>query len=169
MNLRPWFEWVDTFPTSIAMRESLYAYPGLMTAHVVTLVMFGGLVVMMDLRLLGVAHRDTPFSEVQSRLFPWQMLGAALSFTTGILLFYSQPLRYYGKLLYWLKMGLLVLALLNAMLFHFTTYRSIDKWDNANPPLAAKIAGVLSLGMWACIVVFGRLTAYDWLTFDPGY
>ena len=44
------------------MRESLYAYPGLMTAHVVTLVMFGGLVVMMDLRLVGVAYRDTPFS-----------------------------------------------------------------------------------------------------------
>ena len=22
MNLRPWFEWIDTFPSSIAMRES---------------------------------------------------------------------------------------------------------------------------------------------------
>lgn len=164
--IRSLFEWADALPSSILMRESLYAFPGLLTAHVVTLVMFAGLVAMMDLRLLGIAYRTTPFSEVQSRLFPWQMAAGALTVVAGTLLFYSQPLRYYGKVLYWVKMGLIVLALLNAMLFHFTTYRSIDKWDTASPPTGAKVAGVASLVMWGCIVVTGRLTAYDWLTFE---
>ena len=166
MSLRTLFEWVDAFPSSIAMRESLYAFPVLLTIHLISLAMFAGLVVMMDLRLLGVAYRGTPFSEVQARLFPWQMVGMAVTSLAGLLLFYSQPMRYFGKLLYWIKMGLIVLAGVNAMLFHFTTYRSIAKWDPTSPPLGAKVAGVLSLAMWACIVAFGRLTAYDWWTYE---
>ena len=166
MSLRTLFEWVDAFPSSIAMRESIFAFPVLLTVHVVSLVMFAGLVMMMDLRLLGAAYRGTPFSEVQARLFPWQMVGMVVTSLAGLLLFYSQPMRYFGKLLYWIKMGLIVLAGVNAMLFHFTTYRSIAKWDTTSPPLGAKVAGVLSLAMWACIVAFGRLTAYEWLTFE---
>ena len=167
MNLRSLFEWMDALPSSIALRESLYGYPALLTAHVVTLAMFAGLVAMMDLRLLGVAYRTTPFSEVQKRLFPWQMVGMTLSFITGLLLFYSQPLRYYPKLYYWMKMALIVVAGVNAMLFHFTTYRSVVAWDTGlRPPVKARVAAVLSLALWACIVVFGRLTAYDWLTLE---
>ena len=168
MSLRALFEWVDAFPSSIAMRESIFAFPVLLTVHLVSLVMFAGLVMMMDLRLLGAAYRGTPFSEVQVRLFPWQMVSMVVTSIAGLLLFYSQPMRYFGKLLYWIKMGLIVLAGVNAMLFHFTTYRSIAKWDTTSPPLGAKVAGVLSLAMWACIVAFGRLTAYDydWATFE---
>ena len=166
MSLRPLFEWVHAFPSSIAMRESLYAFPVLLTLHLISLAMFAGLVVMMDLRLLGVAYRGTPFSEVQRRLFPWQMVGMVVTSIAGLLLFYAQPMRYFGKVLYWIKMALIVLAGVNALLFHFTTYRSIAKWDTAGPPLGAKVAGVLSLAMWAGIVSFGRLTAYDWWTYE---
>jgi hypothetical protein len=166
MSLRPLFEWVHAFPSSIAMRESLYAFPVLLTLHLVSLAMFAGLVVMMDLRLLGVAYRGTPFSEVQRRLFPWQMVGMVVTSIAGLLLFYMQPMRYFGKVLYWIKIALIVLAGVNALLFHFTTYRSIAKWDTAGPPLGAKVAGVLSLAMWAGIVSFGRLTAYDWWTYE---
>ena len=166
MSLRSWFEWVDAFPSSIAMRESLYAFPVLLTIHVISLAMFAGLVVMMDLRLLGVAYRGTPFSEVQARLFPWQMVGMVVTSLAGLLLFYAQPMRYFGRVLYWIKMALMVLAGVNALLFHLTTYRSVAKWDTAGPPLGAKVAGGLSLALWAGIVAFGRLTAYDWWTFE---
>jgi len=166
MSLRPLFEWVDAFPSSIAMREHLYAFPVLLTIHLISLAMFAGLVVMMDLRLLGVAYRGTPFSEVQARLFPWQMVGFLVTSLAGLLLFYAQPMRYFGRVLYWIKIGLMVLALVNALLFHFTTYRSVAKWDTAGPPRGAKVAGVLSLALWAGIVTFGRLTAYDWWVFE---
>jgi len=166
MSFRTLFEWVDAFPSSIAMRESLYAFPVLLTLHLISLVMFAGLVVMMDLRLLGVAYRGTPFSEVQAKLFPWQMVGMVVTSIAGLLLFYSQPMRYFGKVLYWIKMALIVLAGVNALLFHFTTYRSIAKWDTAGPPLGAKVAGGLSLAMWAGIVASGRLTAYNWWTYE---
>ena len=166
MSLRNLFEWVDAFPSSIAMRESLYAFPVLLTIHLISLAMFAGLVVMMDLRLVGLAYRGIPFSEVQARLFPWQMVGMGVTSLAGLLLLYSQPMRYFGKVLYWIKVALLALAGVNVLLFHFITYRTIDKWDMTNPPVAAKVAGGLSVALWACIVAFGRLTAYNWWTYE---
>jgi len=166
MSPRNLFEWVDAFPSSIAMRESLYAFPVLLTIHLISLAMFAGLVVMMDLRLVGLAYRGTPFSEVQARLFPWQMVGMGVTSLAGLLLLYMQPMRYFGKVLYWIKIVLMVLAIANALLFHFTTYRSVAKWDTSGPPLGAKLAGGLSLVLWAGIVAFGRLTAYAWWTYE---
>ncbi|MDH3205843.1 MAG: hypothetical protein OEO79_04485 [Gemmatimonadota bacterium] len=166
MSLRSLFEWMDALPSSIALRESLYAFPVLLTIHVVSLVMFAGLVVMMDLRLVGLAYRSTRFSQIQARLFPWQMVGMVFTTLTGLLLFYMQPMRYFGKVYYWLKLALIMLAGLNAIVFHLTTYRSVDQWDTTGPPFKAKVAGVLSIAMWACIVAFGRFAAYDWLTFE---
>ena len=166
MSLRPLFEWVDAFPSSIALRESLYAFPVALTVHLVSLAMFAGLVVMMDLRLVGVAYRGTPFSEMQRRLFPWQMVAMVVTSVAGLLLFYAQPMRYFGKVIYWIKIALIVLATVNVLLFHFVTYRSIDKWDLTNQPVTAKVAGWLSLALWAGVVATGRLTAYEWWTFD---
>jgi hypothetical protein len=95
------------------------------------------------------------------------MITMVLSSITGLLLFYAQPLRYYGKVFFWMKMVFLVLAGVNAMTFHFTTYRSVAKWDrDAVLPLGARLAGVFSLALWAGVVMTGRLASYNWLTYD---
>jgi hypothetical protein len=164
MSPKPWFEWVDTFPTSIAIRESYPIYTFLLTTHVLSLCIFAGLVVMMDLRLIGVGHRGVPVTQIQKRLFPWQMLGLLVSGITGLVLLYGQPMRYYGKIFFWIKMSLFVLAGINAMAFHLTTYRSVGSWDvSLKTPQAARVAGVLSLVLWAGVILFGRITAYNWL------
>lgn len=167
MTLLSWFEWVDAFPTSIAIRESIYGYPYLLTAHAVSMALFAGLIVMMDLRLLGFAYRRTPLSQVQQRLFPWQMSTMVLASLTGLVLLYGQPMRYYGKAFFWIKMALMVAAGVNALAFHRTTYRSVAAWDSdAVAPLGARVAGAFSLVLWAGVVAFGRLTAYNWFTYQ---
>jgi hypothetical protein len=165
--IRSWFEWVEAFPTSTAIRESLNGYPILLTSHVVSMCLFLGLVIMMDVRLAGLGFRQTRFSELQKRLFPWQMVGLVITSLSGFLLFYGQPMRYYPKALFWLKMVLMVLAAVNALYFHLTTYRSVARWDTDFVlPRGAKLAGVFSLVLWAGVVVFGRLTAYNWFTYE---
>jgi hypothetical protein len=164
-SLRSLFEWVDAFPSAIALRESDYGYPYLLAGHVVGMLFFAGLIVMMDLRLAGLAHTDTRVSQVQKGLFPWQMISLALAVITGGLLLYSQPLRYWGKGFFWMKMAAMGLAGVNALVFHLTMYRSVARWDSdAVPPFRARVAGIVSIVLWALVVVFGRLTAYDWLT-----
>ncbi|HEY7449340.1 MAG TPA: DUF6644 family protein [Vicinamibacterales bacterium] len=163
--LRSLFEWVDTFPTSIALRESQFVYPYILTAHVVGMCIFAGLICMMDLRLLGVGNLRTPFSQVQRRLFPWQMAGLAVSAVTGLLLVYGQPMRFYSNFFFWIKTLMMVLAGVNALAFHRTTYHSVASWDSdAAIPFGAKLAGALGLALWAGVVVSGRLIAYNWFS-----
>ena len=166
--IRSLFEWLEALPTSTALRESLNGFPIILTSHVVGMCLFLGLIIMMDLRLAGIGLRQTPFSEVQRRLFPWQVFGLVVTSVTGFLLFYSQPMRYYGKLLFWIKLALMALAGVNTLYFHMTTYRSVNRWDrDVVLPFGAKFAGVMSLILWAGVVIFGRLTAYNWFTYEP--
>jgi hypothetical protein len=37
---------------------------------------------------------------------------------------------------------------------------------NAVPPRRARVAGALSLALWTCIVVSGRMIAYNWFDCD---
>ncbi len=164
---RHWFEWLDAFPSSLALRESIYGFPILLTVHLIGLAVFSGLIVMMDLRLAGFGNLGSAVTQIQKRLFTWQMGALVVTSITGLLLLYSQPMRYYGKVLFWVKMGLMAFAGLNALVFHLTTYRSVNEWDNAaRGPFGARLAGVMSLILWAGVIIFGRLTAYEWLTYE---
>ena len=93
MGPRSVFEWLEAMPSSLALRESIYAYPVMLTSHVVSMCIIAGLLIMMDLRLTGVGNLKTSVSGIQNRLFPWQMLGLATSALSGGLLFYAQPMR----------------------------------------------------------------------------
>jgi hypothetical protein len=104
-------------------------------------------------------------SQIQKRLFPWQLVGAIVMSISGLVLFYAQPVLYWGKGFFWAKMIVMPLAVVNLLVFHFTTYRSVDAWDtDASPPFSAKLAGLLSIVLWVVVLVFGRLVAYDWWT-----
>lgn len=161
--LRTLFEWVDTFPSSIYIREDLTLFPLLLTIHVVGMCIFAGLVIMMDLRLLGVGNLRTPFTQIQRRLFPWQAVGMAVSATTGLILVYGQPMRYYTNVFWWSKVMMMVLASVNLLAFHFGTYESVYKWDSDTKiPSGARLAAAISLVLWAVVIMSGRLMAYNW-------
>ncbi len=164
--LRGWFEWVDALPASIAIRESLYGYTYLLTIHAVGMALFAGLIAMMDLRLVGIAFKRTRVTDIQRRLFPWQMITLVAVTITGALLLFGQPLRYWGKVFFWAKLTLMALAGVNAVIFHYTTYRSVGQWDSDRViPFGGRMAGAISLLLWAGVVILGRLTAYDWMTY----
>lgn len=101
MFLRSMFEWLDiNLPGSVSLRESTSAFAYLLTAHVLSICLFAGLIIMMDLRLAGIGNRRTSFSELQKTLFPWQMAGMALAALTGFLLFYQDVRPSRGSHLY---------------------------------------------------------------------
>jgi hypothetical protein len=159
--LRNLFMWVSEFESSIALRESQYVMPWVFVFHVVGLALFAGTILMMDLRLLGIGYMQTPFSYVQRRLFPWQMGGMALMAATGLALVYGNPMNYATNIIFWVKMLAMGLAGLNALAFHFITEYTLVDWDAGGvPPLGAKLAGGLSILLWANVIVSGRLIPY---------
>jgi hypothetical protein len=155
-------EWLGNTSWSIALHESRYAFLVVLTIHVLTLSVFVGTALMIDLRLLGVTMMRVPASQVIRRLAPWSAAGLILMMTSGALLFYAAPLARYQNIFFRMKMAALLLALLNAWLFHRTVYRRIADWDrDAVPPRYARVAGVLSLVLWVVIITAGRMMAYQ--------
>jgi hypothetical protein len=60
-------------------------------------------------------------------------------------------------------MMMMFLAMVNALAFHQSTYHSVVTWDaKGRPPWGARLSGVLSICLWAGVVVSGRMIAYNW-------
>jgi len=163
MALRSLFVAVSEMENSIALRESQYVFPWVFVVHVISMCLFAGTILMMDLRLLGVGHMQTPFSQVQRRLFPWQIAGMVLSTISGLMLVFGNPMNYFANIIFWTKMVAMGIAGVNALAFHFITEYSLVDWDaNVTPPFGAKLAGGLSILLWANVILAGRLIPYNW-------
>ena len=62
---------------------------------------------------------------------------------------------------------MLILAGLNVWLFHSRVERRVADWDlTPATPAAARVAAIVSLILWAGIVVAGRMIAYNWFDCD---
>ena len=167
MSLLPFCRWLAETPGSIALHESLYVYPLVESTHVLTLCVFVGLAAVLDLRLLGYAFRGVPMTQLQKRFGPWIVGSFVVMVVTGALLFYAIPVRSYQNIFFRIKVVMLMLAGVNALVFHATVDRQMAVWDlSAVPPLAARRAGAISLLLWTIIIVCGRMIAYHW--FDCG-
>jgi hypothetical protein len=143
-----------SFPTNI--RESAWLFPTIETVHVFALVLVVGSIMTVDLRLLGLANRDRPFTHVAGEMLPWTWTAFAVAAVAGLLMFSSKALTYYGNIPFRLKMLCLVLAGINMLVFHGIGTRHLKMWDNIGPPRAAKFAGGASLLLWTIIVGAGR-------------
>jgi hypothetical protein len=157
------FEWLAQTRASVAMAESVWAFPIVESVHVLTLCLFLGMATMLDFRLLGLIMRDVPVSEVMKRLMPWITAGFTVMVISGLLTFLNAPVRYADNIFFRIKITALVLCGLNAWTFHSGIWLKITDWNNDTlPPFRARLAGILSLVLWACIVVAGRMIAYNW-------
>ena len=167
MSLLRFCEWLAATPGSIALHESRYMFLIVLSVHVLTLCLLVGTAVMLDLRLLGLTLQRVPASEVMARLGPWTAAGFLVMISSGALLFYSAPVLKYQNLFFRLKMVTLVLAVMNAWVFHRTVYRKVADWDlDLVPPRQARWAAGLSLVLWAILITLGRMIPYQAYWFD---
>lgn len=153
-----WARWLDNTAWSTSIHESFYLYNWIETTHVLSLTLSLGLLFLIDFRLLGLV-----FADVDARLFAerlrWPMwIGFVIMFVTGILLFYAVPVRTAQSLWFRLKLLLLLLAALNALLFHWQLARLEDE---SFPP-GLRSGALASIILWLGVVLCGRLIAYDW-------
>jgi len=158
----PFFEWLGHTSWSVALHESRYVFLLVLMIHVLTLSVFVGTAVMVDLRLLGKTMTHVPVSQVVARLLPWSDAGFLVMVATGTLLFYAAPLARYENVFFRLKMAALVIAVVNVWLFRRTIHHRVGEWDlDAVPPRRVRIVGALSLALLAIVITAGRMMAYQ--------
>lgn len=152
-------QWVNTSGATYPIIESL---------HVIAVALVFGTILVVDLRLLGVASGNRPFTRVAHDLLRFTWGGFVLAVATGSLLFLPNASSIAVNVNFQVKMILLLLAGLNMFIFEFVSARNVAVWDTTSPPPnSARIAGLLSIGLWASVIVFGRLIGFTPVADDP--
>jgi hypothetical protein len=143
------------------IRESGYTYPMILSTHLATIAVFGGMILMTDFRILGWAMREVPVSEVYGQLRRWKQIGFVIMVTMGLLLATSEMDKYYGNPYFQMKICLLLLVAVHAIVFRKSVYGDTEALDRApQMPTVARVAAISSLVLWIGIASCGRWIAY---------
>jgi hypothetical protein len=162
MNLHDLALRIQDSALSTALRESQYAFPLIEAAHLLGLALSFGLILLTDLRLTGLLLRQMPLAELLQQL-RWTIFGGfALTFVTGGLLFWAEAETLYSNLPFWLKVGCMVVACINALVFELRWggHRAAQWASGPVLPAGASRAGWISLVFWSLAAVFGRSIPY---------
>ncbi len=128
------------------IRVSAYAYPVILSLHMVALAFFGGMILVTDLRLLGLGMRSYSVSEVVNGLRAPKRFGFLIDFASGVLMFGSKAGQYSYNPWFWTKIALLALIAVNYLIFRRGVYKNVAELDRAPQiPGQAKLAAGLSL------------------------
>ena len=143
------------------IRESALVYPITMATHLACIAVFGGMILMTNMRLLGWAMTSHSITDVVDGLRIWKRIGFVIMITAGLLLGSSEADKYYPNGYFWTKLALVVLAAVHPLVFRSSVYHNTEALDRAPAiPGVAKLAAATSTLLWVTIVCMGRLIAY---------
>jgi len=160
MSIPSALDWIESTDLSTAIREGALPYPIIGGIHLLAIALFGGMVLVTDLRLLGWAMRRRKVSDIVGQLQMWKWAGFVVVVSTGLLLAWAEPIKLYRSPAFWVKMALLALVGVHALVFRARVYGNTARLDLAETT-EAKLAASLSLLLWTGLIVSGRLIAYD--------
>src|ERR1700677_4616380 len=103
MHFVSFLHWLGNTQFSNMIRGSVWAEPIIETIHVLTLTLFIGFAVLLDLRLLGVLLVRRRMSEVLGQLTPWLAVGYSIMIASGVLLFCGDPVSFYSTAFFKIK------------------------------------------------------------------
>jgi hypothetical protein len=136
--------WIGTHP---------WAYPALEVMHIAGIALLVGNLVLFELRVWGAAP-ELPVAALARLALALALAGFGLIAASGLLMFASQPAELLASRTFVIKMGLVLLAGLNAAAFH--ARGGVQRLD-----AVARAQTVLSLGLWLAVMICGRWIAYE--------
>ncbi len=158
MNLLPVFEWLEASWLGNAVRQSLWLFPVIEAFHLVAFAVLGGVVLITDLRLLGLAMRSQPTAHIARETRPWFLGSLLVILVSGILLFLSEAIKCYYSFPFKVKITCLVLAIIFTWTFHRRVAAADEK---ALGPIKGRVAAVISLALWGAVAWGGRWIGFS--------
>jgi hypothetical protein len=144
-----------------AVRESETLCPLVEFVHVLAASMVVGSILVVDLRMIGLAWMSRPYSRVAADVLPFTWSAFFVAVIAGSLLFASNATGFIHNPYFLAKMSLLVVAGINMLAFHFVTSRNVAAWDDAQrTPFTVRFAGALSIALWVGVIAGGRWTGF---------
>ena len=127
--------------------------PIVQTFHLLGIAVIMSSVVLLDLRILGLALPSQDVQELTRRVMPWVWWTLPVMLLSGSMFVFARPRRYFTNPIFGLKFALLVPAIALAAVLHFVSVRKPDSWST-------KVIAALSLLLWVGVVLAGRWIAY---------
>ncbi len=154
--------WLQSTDASLVIQMVTWIIPLTQSIHIITIGIVFVSILILALRVFGVARADEPFEAVASRFTPYIGYGLIVMASTGTILVVGEPLREFGTLSFWLKMGLLIVAVASGIVF-LKSLRSAQRASDLQGkfPRSAKSVALVTLALWTCIIYLGRTIAYD--------
>jgi hypothetical protein len=153
-----------TGPSVFIKSHQVWMIPAIQTIHIVGIGVAIGSVFLITLRVLGVAGMDQTLKQVNRRFAPWLTSAVWVLAATGLLLIVAEPVRELVTFSFWAKMTCLAIGLSVVLLFERAVKTHEEQWDEALAKQAGiKVMAVATFCVWLCIIVLGRMIAYDHL------
>jgi len=154
-------ETIQNSAFGVTLAESAYAFPIIEGIHLIGLSISVGLIILTDLRLIGVFLRHIPVLDVLHGLRPFVLGGFAVIFISGSLLFWSEAATVLASPPFPFKLFFIFLGGLNALYFEFVLAKQKPVQENhAVLPKKVRYAGLASLTLWTLVIICGRLIPY---------
>ena len=150
--------WLDAQGLSAWARGGRWIYPAANVLHVIGLAMFLGAIGAVDLRLAGLWRR-LPIAVLNQAFMPVAFAGLALLAGSGIVLFAADGRALAGSWVFQIKLGVIALALANAIWFRARWQSRIGAGQRVMPG-RARLVALLSLLLWLGVAALGRMIAY---------
>ena len=160
MGLQEFATWLQATRFSLAIQTTEWMVPLLQSVHIVMIGVVFVSMLMIALRVLGVARADEPLAAVWRRFAPFLWTGLLVMALTGVLLTISEPLRELMTLSFRLKMLLLVIGVTAAVLFGRSVRRTAAGTALA-PSGALRFGAACTIVLWLAVIFLGRAIAYD--------
>ena len=139
------------------IRENDLLFPLIESVHVVSICLVVGSILVIDLRLLGLASLNRPVGRITNAILPLTWSAFAVAAVSGLLLFVSNATKYLDNGYFVAKVLLICAAGLNMVVFHGISAKHLPRWENeAALPLPARLARGLSILLWVAVVTCGR-------------
>jgi uncharacterized membrane protein SirB2 len=150
--------WLEQTDASQAIQSTPWVVPAVQTVHILAIATVLGAVLMLNLRLVGLAGVDQPLARQSQRYLPviWWTLPVLL--ITGIVMIVGEPARSLKNPVFQLKMALLLAAMAVTALHQLRVAR--DRCTALPNRGTALLIALPSLVLWAAIVFAGRWIAY---------
>lgn len=152
-------KWLSATPLSSKIQSVGWIIPTLQTVHILAVAVLFSSAILVDLRVLRVLQRDTLLTDVARRFLPVILPTLLVLLVSGSLLIIGEPRRSLLNTTFYLKMTLLLVAIVLTALRQGSLTSTFRKRE-PDRQLAGRLAAVLSILVWCGILFAGRWIAY---------
>ena len=160
LTLTGFSKWLAATSLSHTIQTVTWIIPTLQTIHILCVAIAFSSAVLVDLRIFRLFERDEPLREVTRRFLPpiWPVLLILL--VTGSLLIIGEPRRSLVNTTFYLKMALLLVAILLTATLQRMVLASPGVFEDRSRQMAGRALATLSILVWCGILFAGRWIAY---------